>query len=150
MLAPCLRRMPQRRYSRIRNDALAWTLLRTPTGIVLQGQGCIALGAARGFVMDTVVAVLLGLMEIALGFQPPGLRIDLPVDPPGWVAQYARFSPVNICFSQPALAVHVTTAALQLPCYRADAPAPAAACCECDNALAQLGERSAARCRREP
>ena len=132
------------RYSRIRNDALAWTLSPTPTGMVLQGQECIALGAARGFVMDTVLAALLGLMETALGYQPPGLRVDLPVDPPGWVAQYARFSPVNICFSQSALAVHVTTAALQLPCYGADVSAHAAACCECDTALAQLGERSVA------
>ena len=132
------------RYSRIRNDALAWTLLPTPTGMVLQGQECIALGAARGFVMDTVLAALLGLIKTALGYQPPDLRVDLPVDPTGWVAQYARFAPMNICFSQSALAVHVTTAALQLPCYGADASAHAAACCECDNALAQLGERSTA------
>ena len=69
-------------YSRIRNDALAWTLLLTPTGIVLQGQECIALGTARGFVMDTVAAALLGLMETALGYQPPGSPVDLPVDPP--------------------------------------------------------------------
>ena len=132
------------RYSRIRNDALAWTLLPTPTGMVLQSQECIALGVARGFVMDTVLAALLGLMETALGYQPPDLRVDLPGDPPWWVAQYARFSPVDVCFSQSALAVHVTTVALQLPCYGADASAHAAACCECENALAQLGERSVA------
>ena len=132
------------RYRRIRNDALAWTLLPTPTGMVLQGQDRMALGTARGFVMDTVVAALLGLMETALGYQPPGLRVDLPVDPPWWVTQYARFSPVNICFSPSALAVHITTATLHLPCDAADIPAHVAACCECGTALAQLGERSSA------
>ena len=94
--------------------------------------------------MDTVVAALLGLMETALGYQPPGLRVDLPVDPPWWVTQYARFSPLNICFSPSALAVHITTATLHLPCDAADIPAHVAACCECGTALAQLEERSIA------
>ena len=35
------------------------------------------------------------------------------------------FSPVSICFSPSALAVHITTAALQLPCYGADVSAHA-------------------------
>ena len=132
------------RYSRIRNDALDWRLLPTDIGMVLLGHERVALGAARSFVMDTVVAALLGLIETALGQWPAGLRVDLPVVAPQWLAHYARFSPVEIRFGQPALAVHVTTAALQLACYGADASAHAAACRDCERALVELGERSMA------
>jgi AraC-like DNA-binding protein len=94
--------------------------------------------------MDTVVAALLGLIDTALGHRPAGLRVDLPVAPPPWAAQYTRFSPVEIRFDQPALAIHVPTAALRLACYGADASAHAAACRDCERALVELGDRSVA------
>ena len=132
------------RYSRLRNESLGWTLLPTDTGMVLLGHELVAWGVARSFVMDTVVAALLGLIEAAVGQWPAGLRVELPLAAPRWVAHYARFSPVEIRFSQPALAVHVATAALRLACYGADASAHATACRDCERALVELGDRSMA------
>lgn len=132
------------RYGAVRHDTLAWSLQPTPKGAVLHAVERNHWGAARGFMLDTVLAAVLRVIEAALGQRPPGLRVDLPLPPPHWAAQYQRFAPVDIRFGQPALAFHLDAAALALPCIGADARAHASACRDCDLALAELAGRSLA------
>lgn len=126
------------RYGALRNDALAWSLSPTAEGAVLQAVERTDWGPARAFVIDTVVAALLRVIEAAVGQLPPGLRVDLPLPAPPWVAQYRRFAPVDIRFGQPALALQVDAGTLALPCLGSDARAHSAACRECEAALADL------------
>lgn len=132
------------RYGAIRHDTLAWSLQTTPTGVVLQAVERNPWGVARGFMLDTVLAAVLRVIEAALGQRPPGLQVDLPLPQPTWAAQYQRFAPVEVRFQQAALAFHVNTAALALPCIGADARAHASACRDCDQALVELAGRSLA------
>lgn len=132
------------RYGPVRNDAMAWSLQPTASGAVLCAIERADWGPARGFVIDTTVAAVLRVVEAALGQRPTGLRVDMPLPAPSWVAQYRRLAPVEVRFGQPALAFVADAATLALPCLGADARAHAAACRACDEALAELSERSVA------
>ena len=132
------------RYGAVRHDTLAWSMQPTPTGAVLQAMERNPWGLARGFMLDTVLAAVLRVIEAALGQRPSGVHVDLPLLQPTWAAQYQRFAPVEIRFQQAALAFHVDAAALALPCIGAEARAHASACRDCDHALAELADRSLA------
>jgi len=132
------------RYGPVRNEAMGWSVHPLADGLVLQAVDRADWGAARGFVIDTVIAAMLRIVETALGERPAGLRVDLPGPAPAWAAEYRRFAPVTLRFGQPALAFTATGAALARPCLGADARAHAAACRECEAALAaQAGVRPA-------
>jgi AraC-like DNA-binding protein len=129
------------RYSPVRNDTLAWSWRLGAEGAVIQAIECHDWGEARGFVIDTVVASLLRMVEAAVGQLPAGLQVDLPLPEPDWAAQYQRFAPVQLRFGQPALALRADGATLAWPCLGADPRAHANACRDCTLALEALGEQ---------
>ncbi|GAA4021477.1 AraC family transcriptional regulator [Actimicrobium antarcticum] len=132
------------RYGGLRNPAFSWALQSTPHGLVLQATEQADWGDARGFVLDMMAGAVLHLIAAALGQLPTGMRLEIPMAAPRWAAQYGRYLPVDICFGQPALALHVSRDACRLPCLGADRHAHAMACGECDGALAQYAGRSMA------
>ena len=125
------------RYAALRNDTLLWQTQAGPQGLRLQATELLPWGAARGVMMDTMAAAMLRIVEAAVGHLPAGLSVDLPGPRPPWAAQYQRFAPVEWRFDQPALAVEAQTHVLALPVLGADAKAHAAACRDCEQALAQ-------------
>ena len=132
------------RYAAIRNDALAWSVADETGGMVVRAVERADLGPVRGFFTDAVLSSLLRIVEAAVGQWTSALRVDLPFAAPPWREQYARFAPVGLRFGQPALALHVDATALTLPCIGADARAHAAACRECEQALAEVAGASLA------
>ena len=132
------------RYGATRNDAMAWTCVDTRDGMTMQAVERAALGPVRAFVVDTVLAAILRMVETAVGQVPLALRIDLPLPVPAWRDQYQRFGVAEVRFDQPAFAFHVAQADLALPCIGADAKAHASACRECEEALAEVAGASMA------
>jgi len=133
------------RYGATRNDALSWRCVDTPCGMTMRATERAELGGpVRGFVIDTVLAALLRMLESALGQLPPSLRVDLPLPAPPWREQYGRFGLAEIRFEQPEFALHLARADLALPCLGADARAHANACRECEEALAEVAGASLA------
>ena len=130
------------RYGSLRNETLQWQAAAEPEGLWLRATEQADWGAARGFMLDAMVAALLRIVEAAVGHLPEGLMIDLPVPRPNWAAQYQRFPAVAWRFGQPALAMCASAAALALPVLGADASAHKAACRDCEQALAQQTPRS--------
>ena len=132
------------RYGTTRNDAMAWTCVDTRDGIAMHAVERTGLGPVRAFVIDTVLAAILRMIETAVGQVPPALRIDLPLPLPAWREQYQRFGVAEVRFDQPAFAFHVAQRDLALPCLGADAKAHASACRECEEALAEVAGASMA------
>jgi AraC-like DNA-binding protein len=132
------------RYGATRNDAMAWTCEDTPTGMRMQAAERADLGRVRGFVVDTVLAAILRMIETALGQSPPGLRVDLPLPVPAWREQYQRLGAIDLRFDEPAFAFHFESCDLVLPCLGADARAHASACRECEETLAEVDGASMA------
>jgi AraC-like DNA-binding protein len=132
------------RYGPVREDSFSWSFQMRPQGGSLQVIDRLDWGSARHFVLDTMASALVQVLHAAVGVLPAGLRLDLPLPRPAWVAAYERALPLPVQFGQPALALHVPAAALRLPLLGADARAHAAACHECDLALAELVQSSMA------
>ena len=132
------------RYGTTRNDAMDWTCTESPAGMTMQAAERTDLGRVRGFVVDTVLAAILRMVETALGQVPPRLRVDLPLPTPAWREQYQRFGVAELRFERPAFAFHFEQADLASPCLGADPRAHASACRECEQALAEVGDASMA------
>lgn len=130
------------RYGVLRDDTFGWTLNGNAQGATLQAVRCTDWGAANGFVMDTVVAAFLRVIEASVGQWPDGVRLDLPIPRPSWAAQYARVAPLEVRFAQPALAFTFARTTLALPCIGADAQAHANACRACEAALSAIASTS--------
>ena len=126
------------RYGVLRDDTFSWTLGHSSQGATLHAVQRTDWGAANAFVMDTVVAAFLRVIEAALGQWPNGVRLDLPTPRPPWAAQYARVSPLEVRFAQPALSFTFARAALALPCIGSDAQAHANACRACETQLSAI------------
>lgn len=126
------------RYGVLRDDTFTWTLERNRHGATLQATQRTDWGAANAFVMDTVVAAFLRVIEASLGQWPDGVRLELPTPKPPWAAQYARVSPLEISFARPALLFTFELATLATPCIGGDVHAHANACRECELALSSV------------
>ncbi len=126
------------RYATLRSDALAFELAPLPhDGVQLRLPERHALGAARGFVLDATLAVVLRVLEAAAGPLPATLQVALPFTAPAWCREYARLGPLDVRFGQPVMALSLDAAWLARPCLGADARAHATACRACDDALAE-------------
>lgn len=130
------------RYGTMRDDTFTWTLTVHPSGLTLQATQRTDWGAANAFVMDTVVAAFLRVIEAAVGHWPDGVRLDLPTPRPPWAAQYVRVAPLEVRFAQPALSFTFARAALALPCIGGDAQAHANACRACETVLSAMASAS--------
>lgn len=126
------------RYGALRDDTFTWTFARHAQGATLRGVQRTDWGAANTFVMDTVVAAFLRVLEAAIGYWPDGVRLGLPIAKPSWAAQYARVSPLEVTFAQPGLSFDFAHTTLALPCIGADATAHASACRACESALSAI------------
>ena len=133
------------RYGATRNDTMTSTCVDGADGMTMQALERAELGHVRGFVIDTVLGAVLGMVQTAVGRLPAGLRVDLPLPAPAWRDQYLRFGGVAVVFDRPAFALHVACADLALPCIGADARAHAGACRECEEALAAVADTGMAR-----
>ncbi len=127
------------RYGTTRNDAMAWTCRESPAGMTMVAVERAELGGVRVFVIDTVLAAVLRMVETALGQLPATMCVDLPIPAPAWRDQYQRFGLAEVRFDQPVFAFHVGRADLDMPCIGADAKAHSTACRECEEALAEVG-----------
>lgn len=132
------------RYGPVREDSFSWSFQTSVEGGSLQLIDRLDWGEARSFVLDTLAAALVRVLYAALGVLPSGLRLDLPLPRPTWVAQYERALPLPLRFGQAALALHVPVAALRQTLLGADARAHTTACHECELALADLVQSSMA------
>ena len=126
------------RYGALRDDTFTWTLNTCQQGATLLATQRTDWGGANAFIMDTVVAAFLRVIEGSIGQWPNGVRLDLPIPKPPWAAQYARVSPLDVCFAQPAFSFTFTNAALALPCIGGDAQAHVNACRACEAALSAI------------
>ena len=125
------------RFGALRDDTFTWTLTSNAQDTVLQAVQRTDWGPANGFVLDTVVAVFMRVIEASLGQWPAGVRLELPMARPPWAAQYARVSPLEIRFGRPVLSFSFESAALRLPCIGGDVNAHANARRECEQLLAK-------------
>lgn len=125
------------KYGALRNEVAHWSIQLTQQGAVVKASGLTDWGSATAFIMDMVLGAVLRLIESAMGHLPAGLMVDMPMPPPRWSLQYARFEPVRIRFDQPMLAFHVPHALLNLRCLGSDPHAHASALRECESSLAQ-------------
>lgn len=130
------------RYGVLRDDTFAWTLRGHPQGASLVAQQHTDWGAANTFVMDTVVAAFLRVIEASVGQWPEGVQLDLPIPQPPWASQYARVSPLAVRFGQPGLTFSFARSTLALPCIGSDAQAHANACRACEAAVSALQSTS--------
>ena len=130
------------RFGALRDDTFAWTLTHHSGGATLQATQRTDWGAANAFVMDTVVAAFLRVIEASVGHWPAGVGVHLPIRRPPWSAQYARVAPLEVFFAQPALAFEFAGATLALPCIGADPLAHANACQACDAVLSAIAAAS--------
>lgn len=130
------------RYGVLRDDTFVWTLSGHPRGATLQAVQRTDWGTANTFVMDTVVAAFLRVIEASVGQWPDGVQLDLPIPKPPWAAQYARVFPVEVCFGQPALAFTFERNSLALPCIGRDAQAHTNACRACEATLLAIASAS--------
>lgn len=130
------------RYGALRDDTFSWTLTHGQQGATLQATQQTDWGPANVFVMDTVVAAFLRVIEACIGHWPDGVRLDLPFARPAWAAQYARVSPLLVCFAQPSLSFTFEPGALAAPCIACDTQAHANACRACEAALSALASAS--------
>ncbi len=126
------------RYGALRDDTFSWTFSLHPLGGTLRAVQRTDWGAANTFVMDTVVAAFLRVLEAAVGYWPDGVRLGLPMPKPPWAVQYARVSPLEVCFAEPFLSFEFARATLALPCIGADATAHANACRACESVLSAI------------
>lgn len=123
------------RYGAVRDDSFAWTYQATAQGGVLLATEQLDWGDARIFVMGTVLAAFMRVIDSALGQWPEGVRLELPMPKPSWAQQFMRVQPLELVFEQPALRFVFPATVLVLPCIGADAHAHANACQECELAL---------------
>ncbi len=122
------------RYGSQRTDALRFVWTPTATGGALAVQEVANLGPARRFVLDTLLTLLLGLLDAGAGQRPAGLRASLPFEAPPWLDAYTAqtgLAAPQLWFGAPELALSLPDASLRLPCITADAKAHAAACEAC-------------------
>jgi AraC-like DNA-binding protein len=132
------------RYGPVREDSFSWSFQARAESGTLQLIDRLDWGEARSFVLDTMAAALVRVLHAAVGALPQGLRLDIPLPQPSWVARYEQALGMPLQFGQPTLALHVPAAALRQPLLGADARAHSAACHECDVALAELVQSSTA------
>jgi AraC-like DNA-binding protein len=132
------------RYGPVREDSFSWSFQTRADGGTLQVIDRLDWGEARSFVLDTMAAALVRVLHAAVGALPAGLRLDIPLPQPTWVARYEQALGLPLQFGQPTLTLHVPAAALGQPLLGADARAHSAACHECDLALAELVQSSTA------
>lgn len=104
------------RFSSLRNDLLRFELDEQHMAAVLRVHECADLGAARGFVLDTVFGTALRLMETVVGHRLRGLLVELPGTAPAWRAQYERCVDGALTFGAPSLTFHLDPLMLDLPC----------------------------------
>jgi AraC-like DNA-binding protein len=132
------------RYGPVREDSFSWSFQTRADGGTLQVIDRLDWGESRSFMLDTMAASLVRVLHAAVGTLPAGLRLDIPLPLPSWVARYEQALGIPLQFGQPTLALHVPTAALRQPLLGADARAHSAACHECDLALTELTQSSTA------
>ncbi|MCV2366755.1 AraC family transcriptional regulator [Roseateles oligotrophus] len=125
------------RFSSLRNDLLRFDLDEQPSGAVLRVYESTDLGAARGFVLDTVFGTAMRLMETVVGYRLRGLRVELPFTEPAWREQYERCADGSVLvFDAPLLAFHLGAAMLEAQCITSNARAFEAAREDCERELA--------------
>ena len=123
------------RFSSLRNDLLRFELDEQQMGAVLRVHECADLGAARGFVLDTVFGTALRLMETVVGHRLRGLLVELPGAAPAWREQYQRCVDGALTFGAPMLAFHLDPLMLDLPCITSNPRAFEAAREDCEREL---------------
>ncbi len=138
--APDLRRCLEvvARYGAIREASFSWTLHTTPTGYTLQAVAQWDWGSAHHFLVDTLAAALVRLIQAAVGTIPKGACMALPFPAPSWEVRYHQTLAMELRFGQAALALHLPSSAMELVCLGADASAHATACQACEAALRAL------------
>lgn len=130
------------RFGVLRDDTFTWSLTHHSQGATLRATQRTDWGNANVFVMDTVVAAFLRVIEASVGHWPTGVGIYLPIRRPPWAAQYGRVAPVELFFAQPGLAFEFSSATLALPCIGADVQAHANACRACEAMLLAIASTS--------
>jgi AraC-like DNA-binding protein len=109
---------------------------------VLELRPTIEWGPAARFATDAVLGCLVVILQSVVGRLPAGTCLELPDQRPVWAERYARLGFAQVRFGQKLLALHFPSVALALPCLGADARAHAAACRECELALAELQSKT--------
>jgi AraC-like DNA-binding protein len=132
------------RYGTTREASFTWTLHNTPTGCALKAVAQWDWEDAHHFMVDTLAAALVRLLQAAVGTIPTGAWLELPFPAPSWEARYHRTLAMELRFSQAALALHLPRSALEMACIGADAQAHVAACQACEAAMQALGTGSLA------
>lgn len=125
------------RYGGLRNGTMRYRIDPRPHGLALAVVERVDLGEVRGFVVDTVFATLMRLIEAVTGESRPRVDVGLPFAAPSWQHEYARHTAGAVRFGASHLSFAFEDDRLDAPCPTADANAFAAACRECEAALAR-------------
>jgi len=126
------------RYGRVRGSALEFRQTRSDTHVHLQVRECIDLGDARIPVLESVLVVLVKLLESLAGDAMEEMACALPYPEPPWSDAYRARLAGPIRFGAACMELSLPNALLELPCLTADPLGHASAVRECDKALAQL------------
>ena len=128
------------RYGGLRTGVLRFQWSSTASGGELTVHEAVELGPARQFVLDTLLAALIGLLDAAAGHRPPGLRVALPLDEPSWRDAYVEqtgLAASQLQFGAQALTLAIPASSLALTCITADVRAHEAARRACEEALSR-------------
>ncbi len=125
-------------YAKLRIGALDLQVVpdRARSRIVMREQ--FDLAEVRVFVCESVMVVLVRLLETILGQRLPQLEYYFPYPQPDWHAEYARHLDGVCHFDAACLEIRLPQALLLAPCLTADPQALASACKDCEQGLAQL------------
>ncbi|WP_420472751.1 AraC family transcriptional regulator ligand-binding domain-containing protein [Noviherbaspirillum sp. ST9] len=126
------------RYGRLRGSALEFRLATDAAHTMLQVRERIDLGVARVPLMETVLVVLVKLLESLVGHALEEMECALPYPRPPWVESYRRRLSGRLAFGADCMELRLPHPLLDLPCLTADLQGYAAAVQECEKALVQL------------
>ncbi len=129
-------------FAQLRANFFRFTFLEQAASSSLQIHEQQALGAARHFILDAVLATLLRMIETAVGKIFTQIQVALPFAEPSWAAQYSALGLTHLRFDSDCLTLTFPSALLALPCVTVDASSHALATQECERALAALAGSS--------
>jgi AraC-like DNA-binding protein len=126
------------RYGRLRGSALEFRLADTDTHCHLQVRERIDLGDVRIPILETVLVVLVKLLDSLAGYHLEEMECALPYPAPPWADAYRLRFTGRLHFNAACMELRLPHALLDVPCLTADHLGYASAIRECDKTLAQL------------
>jgi AraC-like DNA-binding protein len=126
------------RYGALRSNAVDFRLTRYGTQCHLQIREQFDLGDVRIPILETVLVIVVHMIETLLGFPLEQVQYYLPYPAPTWHPVYSSRLKGEINFNAACLEMRLPAELLAAPCLTADALAYASARRDCEQGLEQV------------